>query len=306
MAGLGADDNDLFKIEGGQLSWNGRNLADFESGKTRYGIRVRAFDDLDSTLTSDSVWTIRVADVNEAPLDFQISSDTLLENSLAGTVIGQVVVIDPDQNANFAQNNIALVGGFGDNALFAVVDGALVWNSDAPDFEKGKTGYQIKLNAQDANDSTLSISKELTTATTVPTLNVPSCNLASIDQSVPMIRLYNRGSVAIPGLKLEYYFTAQKGEPVLSIDNLPCPSSLEKIEGNVYKFVYDCSEKLIGPGQKLRAIDEGRIRLHYAKWTTWDEYDDYSHQGMDAKWRSNDKIVVTDGEGNVLWGVAPK
>jgi large repetitive protein len=84
-------DNGLFTIAGNELRIN--PTTDFEA-KSSYTVRVRTTDN--SGLSREQGFTIRVNDVNEAPIKLRFNGTAISENSPQGTVIGQLNTTDPD------------------------------------------------------------------------------------------------------------------------------------------------------------------------------------------------------------------
>ncbi|MDE0014444.1 MAG: hypothetical protein OXU36_25095, partial [Candidatus Poribacteria bacterium] len=72
-----------------------RRTFNYEAGSVRYEIRVREKDvSTGKTLTKD--FTIFVNDINEAPIDLELSSYTFPEGAVRGTLIAGVSVKDED------------------------------------------------------------------------------------------------------------------------------------------------------------------------------------------------------------------
>ncbi len=106
VAGLGDKDNGKFKIEGNVL----KTAAKFNyEAKKEYSIRIRSTDK--GGLTKDKVLTILVTNVNEKSTDVVLSRKKVAENKPAGTVVGKLRTVDPDQGDTFAYK---LVAGLGD------------------------------------------------------------------------------------------------------------------------------------------------------------------------------------------------
>ncbi len=71
-----------------------------------------------------------ILDVNEAPTDIQLSPSTLAENSPAGTVIGSIIVTDPDINSTASCTIIE-----GDNGYLVINGLQLVAGAKKVDYE---------------------------------------------------------------------------------------------------------------------------------------------------------------------------
>jgi VCBS repeat-containing protein len=106
VAGLGDADNGKFKIEGNVL----KTAAKFNyEAKKEYSIRVQSVDK--GGLTKDKVLTILVTNVNEKPTNVVLSRNKVAENKPAGTVVGKLSTVDPDEGDTFSYK---LVTGLGD------------------------------------------------------------------------------------------------------------------------------------------------------------------------------------------------
>ena len=141
VPGAGATDNSEFTLENGFLK--SAASFDFES-KSVYSIRVKASDP--EGLFQESVFAIQVLNRNEAPIDLRLTSNSIVENSSVGTVIGDLTGTDPDQGDTLT---FSLTSGTEapDNAFFEVQNGKLQ-NANKPDFET-KSSYLIKLRVSD-------------------------------------------------------------------------------------------------------------------------------------------------------------
>ncbi|HJR22883.1 MAG TPA: cadherin repeat domain-containing protein, partial [Dongiaceae bacterium] len=84
--------DDRFEIVDGQLKLKDGVSLDHESEPT-VDVTVTATDNAGNQIIK--TFTINVGDVNEAPVDIDLSGNTLVEN-VAGAVIGALTAIDPD------------------------------------------------------------------------------------------------------------------------------------------------------------------------------------------------------------------
>ncbi|QDT54231.1 Cadherin domain protein [Caulifigura coniformis] len=112
VSGTGDGDNDLFTIVGDEIQTAAE--LDYET-KSHYSVRVRVTDSEGESV--EKRLTIRIANVNEQPTAIALSNSTAGVNQKAGTVIGQLSVLDPDRNERF---QFSLVPGAADNSLFQV------------------------------------------------------------------------------------------------------------------------------------------------------------------------------------------
>ncbi|MDB9537844.1 cadherin domain-containing protein [Dolichospermum planctonicum CS-1226] len=168
VSGTGATDNSLFTIVDNQLQTN--SVFDFET-KNSYRIRVKTTDQ--GGLFYEKPLTIGVTNVNETPTNLTLSTSTVAENQVIGTVVGNLTTTDPDTGNTFTYS---LVTGDGatDNSLFTIVDNQLKTNS-VFDFET-KNSYRIRVKTTDQNG--LFYEKPLTIGVSnvnePPTLDRPS------------------------------------------------------------------------------------------------------------------------------------
>ncbi|WP_404791342.1 PKD domain-containing protein [Altericista sp. CCNU0014] len=140
-SGTGSTDNAAFSIVGDRLILNAP--ANYEA-KSSYSIRVRTTDRAGASF--EKVFTVAIADVNEAPTAIALSASSISENNISGIAIGTLTAIDPDLGDT---QTFQLVGGAGstDNALFSIANDRLVFNAVA-DYEI-KASYSVRVRAID-------------------------------------------------------------------------------------------------------------------------------------------------------------
>ncbi len=140
VGGTGSDDNSSFTVDGDELQTN--EIFDFET-KSTYLIRIETSD---GSLTYEEEFAISVNNVNEAPTDIILSSDTISENQPVNSVVATLSSIDPDGELIF---DYTLVPGLGDddNASFIIVDDELL-TSEVFDYEV-QTTYLIRIQTTD-------------------------------------------------------------------------------------------------------------------------------------------------------------
>ncbi|WP_137907984.1 DUF4347 domain-containing protein, partial [Dolichospermum planctonicum] len=170
VTGNGATDNSFFTISGNQLRTNA--VFDFEA-KNSYSVRLRTTDQ--GGLFFERQLTIGVSNVNDAPTNLTLSTSTVAENQIIGTVIGNLSTTDPDTGNTFTYS---LVTGDGatDNSLFTISGNQLRTNA-VFDFET-KNNYSVRLRTTD--QSGLSFEKQLTIGVT--DLNETPTNLTTTAQ----------------------------------------------------------------------------------------------------------------------------
>ncbi|MEK6787011.1 MAG: DUF4347 domain-containing protein [Nitrospirota bacterium] len=111
----------------GELTVADGTLLDYESAGS-HSVTVRVTDS--GGLTYDETFTINLTNVNEAPTDLALSSNTVAENAADGTVVGMVSGTDPDSGDTKTYSFTDSAGGrFAINAStgeLTVADGTLL------------------------------------------------------------------------------------------------------------------------------------------------------------------------------------
>jgi hypothetical protein len=146
VAGAGDTDNASFSITGSTL----KTAAPFNfKVKSSYSIRTRVTDA--GGLAFEKVFTITVANPNQAPANITLSSASVTEDSAVGTAVGTFSATDVNAGDNFTY---ALVSGTGgtDNASFSITDSTLK-TAEVFNF-KDKHSYSIRVQATDAGGLT--------------------------------------------------------------------------------------------------------------------------------------------------------
>ncbi len=146
VPGDGADDNDNFMIDGDKLLTN--QSFDFE-GKDQYTVRIKV---LDGIYSHEKTFTIRVSDVNEAPLSLGLDTLTFDENAAIGTQVGTLTATDADVGDVFSYRLVSGVGA-NDNTLFQL-DGNRLLTTASLDYEKSSR-YSVRLEVTDARGLSL-------------------------------------------------------------------------------------------------------------------------------------------------------
>ncbi|MBD2270993.1 cadherin domain-containing protein, partial [Anabaena sp. FACHB-1391] len=141
VTGTGATDNSLFTISGNQLRTNA--VFNFET-KNSYSIRLRTTDQ--GGLFFERQLTIGVNNVNETPTNLTLSNNTVAENQVSGTVVGNLTTTDPD-TANTFTYSLVTGDGATDNSLFTISGNQLRTNA-VFNFET-KNNYSIRLRTTD-------------------------------------------------------------------------------------------------------------------------------------------------------------
>ncbi|GAB5522954.1 MAG: hypothetical protein Roseis2KO_08260 [Roseivirga sp.] len=178
VSGDGDTDNGVFEISGNSLLT--KEVFDFEV-RTSYSIRVQ-LESGDGLILQD-VFAISVANVNEVPSAFDLTSLTMAENEPAGTQLGEFTIIDPD---NEEVHTVSFSGGVGgeDNDSFEILGNGLTIKT-APDFES-KSSYNVRLRATDLGGLfieravvvTITDLNEAPTVLNIDTQTIPENNVA--------------------------------------------------------------------------------------------------------------------------------
>ncbi|WP_395809424.1 fibronectin type III domain-containing protein, partial [Daejeonella sp.] len=152
VSGAGSTDNSKFTITGNTLK--AAEAFDFET-KSSYSIRIQTSDAAGESF--QKVFTLTIANVNEAPTAIALSNATIDENNLKFQPIGSLGSTDPDAGDSFTYS---LVSGTGstDNSIFRV-SGNTLGAANVFDFET-KSSYSIRIQTTDA--AGLSFQKEFT------------------------------------------------------------------------------------------------------------------------------------------------
>lgn len=121
VSGTGDTDNARFQIVGDQLF--ALETFDYEANQS-FTIRIASTDS--TNLVYEEAVIISVVNVNEDPLDINLSPSNVDENSAVGRYVGTFSTIDTDVLTDFVFN-YQLVAGAGDthNSAFAIVNGNL-------------------------------------------------------------------------------------------------------------------------------------------------------------------------------------
>ncbi len=146
--GTGSDDNNSFTIMGDLLL--SAEVFDYET-KSAYSIRVRSTDNGEGNLYTEQIFYIAVLDAteggtNSAPSAITLSSDSIEENRLPGSLVGRFRTTDPDTSD---AHTYKLVPGTGsdDNSSFSIM-GDLLITAETFDYET-RQQYQIRVRSTD-------------------------------------------------------------------------------------------------------------------------------------------------------------
>jgi len=147
VSGLNDDDNALFRIVDNELQSDA--IFNFET-KNEFTIRVRSTDSNNAFV--DKNFIIYATDKNDLPTSLDINKKSFFESETIGTVIGNLISSDPDQDDT--QQYLLIAGDNDtDNGRFLVSGDELLLNTQV-DFET-KAFYNIRLAVIDGQGGTL-------------------------------------------------------------------------------------------------------------------------------------------------------
>jgi Ca2+-binding RTX toxin-like protein len=151
---LSGTDAALFRVIGSALFLRAGALLDAEL-KSSYSVHIAVSDPALGGPAVGTDFTLAIGNVNEAPTSVMLSVTSVLENAVAGTVVGTLSAIDPDlsDKVGFELTNSA--GG----AFALLGDQIVVANPTLLDFEVGGS-KTVSVLATDAGG--LQLSKDIT------------------------------------------------------------------------------------------------------------------------------------------------
>jgi Ca2+-binding RTX toxin-like protein len=161
---LSGTDAALFRVIGSALFLQAGALLDTEL-KSSYNVHIAVSDPALWEPAVGTDFTLAIGNVNEAPTSVALSATSVLENAVAGTVVGTLAAIDPDlsDKVGFELTNSA--GG----AFALLGDQIVVANATLLDFEVGKF-KTVSVLATDAGG--LQLAKDISIAIIDITENV--------------------------------------------------------------------------------------------------------------------------------------
>ena len=142
------EDNVPFNIVGTELRTDSVNNIDYET-KNQYTLTIIVTDQ--GNLTAQQELIVNIGGVNdENPTDITLSSNTISENSPAGTLIGTFTSIDPDDGGTPTERYIYSSSG-SDATNFSIMNTNQLFSRTANfDFET-KATYDITITSNDRN-----------------------------------------------------------------------------------------------------------------------------------------------------------
>lgn len=145
---LSGTDASFFEIVGNELRLKAGTVLDYET-KSSYNVIVEVDDStVGSTPDAGTNYTLDITDVNEAPTNLILSTNTVNENVAANTLVGTFSSTDPD-TANTFTYSLVSGSGANDNSAF-IINGNQLKINVSPDFET-KSSYNIRVQTTDAD-----------------------------------------------------------------------------------------------------------------------------------------------------------
>lgn len=131
--------------------------------KNLYTINVETTDNGSPSMSYQRNLTVQVLDVNEAPTSLSLSSNQVDENSPVGKAIGNISVVDPDNEGKFNGRQRASCRVIVDTSNMFDVNGdtTLVVKRSNLDFER-QSSYTLKLRCTDNGAPRKSLEQEVT------------------------------------------------------------------------------------------------------------------------------------------------
>ncbi|XP_052767838.1 protocadherin Fat 4-like [Mya arenaria] len=175
--GFSVDENDqdifdTFSIEGSILKvGSGYQNIDYELSDI-ISVLLETTDSGEPEYTLREVIHLKIEDTNDPPTEIQLTQNIIVENSPEGTVIGTLVITDPDIGQDHICEIINLI-----DVPFKIVDSkTLALSSQTVDFERQNT-YNVMIMCSDVaeNSTRLHVSKSFTI--NVQNVNEPPTNI---------------------------------------------------------------------------------------------------------------------------------
>ena len=157
------DMDDMLVIEGETLKLNANQSYNYETRQS-YTVQINVTDDGIPQASALFPIIITVTNINEAPTDILLSAYSIEENSLEGTTVANITVVDPDDvisNNTFRYHTCTLLDSAG--GRFKVLDGLTV--AVGP----GELNYEQTSNhtiTVQCSDGGLTVSKSFTITVT--------------------------------------------------------------------------------------------------------------------------------------------
>jgi hypothetical protein len=142
----------------------------------------------------------------------------------------------------------------------------------------------------------------------IPNLTVYSRDegLAEGNISKPRIYIQNGSSIQLSNFTVHYYFSIEAGRiPVVDPYWTPNETvTMNRIKDSLYEVQYQFHGMLDTGNLILPSSSGNVVGIHYTNWSSWNKTNDYSFNNS-TTFLKNEKIVVTDNNGFVVYGIVP-
>lgn len=136
-------DNQNFTILDNELFIRG--APDFETDQRSYTIHITSSADAPSVHSFPKEFTFLLTDVNEAPTDITLSNDSIDENNIIGTIIGELSTTDEDEGVDIDEHSYELIAG----SSFFSIERNILKAAVSFDYEV-RTIYHISIRSKDS------------------------------------------------------------------------------------------------------------------------------------------------------------
>lgn len=122
----------------------------------------------------------------------------------------------------------------------------------------------------------------------------------------PNFKITNESDNYLNNLSIYFYFTAEENEtPQVTGTISGIKPELQSIGGDEYRLKYLLSETTVMPGATVQLNPGDLVEVSYQSNSAMDKSNDYSYDGNQGVWKNNQKIVVRDENGNLIYGEPP-
>jgi hypothetical protein len=125
--------------------------------------------------------------------------------------------------------------------------------------------------------------------------------------SRPRFLVYNATKDTLEFSKIAYYFTADPARVPNVVIDYPqhIPVSVESLGGDKWRFVLNAGSQKVPPRSFYPSAEGWQIRMYYSDWYDYDHLNDWSANYSVGFAKFNDRIVIYDKNGKIIWGNEP-
>lgn len=120
--------------------------------------------------------------------------------------------------------------------------------------------------------------------------------------SRPLMLVENTGRDTLRGVDLRYVFRADPDHPPVLDAPAGTPWSIQSLGSDIWELAYSNPALLVPPGSVGPARGDLEVALHMDNFAPWDVFKDPSNNGNIGAALPNEKIVLRDGRGQLVWG----